>query len=427
VTSVDAAAADGALTARRAVEALRSGVPSRTAVAVLGLGQPVVEDRFGVVLDAAEDTSVASAGLLLGGGFGAGKSHTLEHLSAVAARRGFVVSHVVVSKETPLHDPAKLLRAAVETAVPPTEQGWRSPGTAVTEALAALDADTTAYAALLRHVTSPSSGLDPRFGATLALAGRLDGPAMGYLRTEVGEALERFWSGEPLRTPELRRWLRAAGEPRPDLPAVAARELARQRLAFLPRLFRAAGWTGWVLLVDEVELIGRYSLLQRGRSYAAVADLLALPREDRGLPLVPVLALTDDFEAAVLVGKDDRTQVPARLRAKERPEYDELAAAAVDGMRALSRDVVLLQPPDDEELDRAYSVLRELHGRAYGWAPPHVPGLERLQATRMRQHVRAWINEWDLVRLDPSYAPVTVAGSLESRYDEEPELDAAQQ
>ena len=31
---------------RRAIEALRSGVPSRDAVAVLGSGQPEAEDRF---------------------------------------------------------------------------------------------------------------------------------------------------------------------------------------------------------------------------------------------------------------------------------------------------------------------------------------------------------------------------------------------
>jgi hypothetical protein len=35
---------------------------------------------------------------------------------------------------------------------------------------------------------------------------------------------------------------------------------------------------------------------------------------DPGLPLVLVFAMTDDFEAAVLTGKDDRTQIPARLR-----------------------------------------------------------------------------------------------------------------
>jgi len=411
------------LAARRAVEALRSGVPSRTVVAALGLGQPEVEDRFAGLLEAAGRAGESGGGLLLGGGFGAGKSHALEHLGALASREGFVVSRVVVSKETPLYDTAKLVRAAVETAVAPTADGWRFPGTAVGEALAGLDTDSPAYAMLLRLAASPAAGLDERFGLTLTLAGRLDSEALGYLREEVGEALRRFWSGEPLRSPDLRRWLREAGEPKPVLSAVPLRELARQRLSFLPRLFQAAGWAGWVLLVDEVELIGRYSLLQRGRSYAALAELLALPRVDRGLPFVPVLAVTDDFEAAVLTGKDDRTVVPGRMRGKERPDWDAMAADAVLGMGALTRDLVLLIPPDDDELDRSYAALRTLHGQAFGWVPPDVPGLERLQGTRMRQHVRAWINEWDLVRLDPTYTPATVAGTLATSYEEDPELE----
>ena len=36
---------------RRAVEALRSGVPSSDAVAVLGSGQPEAEDRFTALLE----------------------------------------------------------------------------------------------------------------------------------------------------------------------------------------------------------------------------------------------------------------------------------------------------------------------------------------------------------------------------------------
>ena len=51
----------------------------------------------------------APSGLLLGGGFGAGKSHLLTHLGHLAMSDGFVVSTVVISKETPLHDPVKTI------------------------------------------------------------------------------------------------------------------------------------------------------------------------------------------------------------------------------------------------------------------------------------------------------------------------------
>ena len=127
------------------------------------------------------------------------------------------------------------------------------------------------------------------------------------------------------------------------------------------------------------------------------------------VPIAAVLAMTDDFEAAVITGKKDRDNVPAKLREKQTPEAVELANQAQAGMRIIDREMTLLTPPDAAELDRAYGRLKELHGAAFGWSPPDVPGLERLGATRMRQYIRAWINEWDLVRLDPAFQPQTEA------------------
>jgi len=74
-------------------------------------------------------------------------------------------------------------------------------------------------------------------------------------------------------------------------------------------------------------------------------------------------------------------------------------------------------------LDRAYRTLGRLHGEAYGWEPPDVPGLEQLGATRMCHYVRAWINEWDLVRLDPTYQPITDVVDVPGNYGELTELN----
>jgi hypothetical protein len=41
----------------------------------------------------------------------------------------------------------------------------------------------------------------------------------------------------------------------------------------------------------------------------------------------------------------------------------------------------------------------------------------------MRQYVRAWINEWDLVRLDPSYQPITDVVDVPGDYGKLTELD----
>jgi len=406
---------------RRAVEALRSGVPNADAVTALGSGQSAVEDRFAALLEqvaSGRSRSRQRASLLLGAGFGEGKSHLLTHLGHLATSAGYVVSPVVISKETPLHDPAKVLRAAIASAVGP--DGSRD---VIAEAASALDPDNQAYGDLLRWLRGPGRDLNERFEATLLLHQRLGTDAAGG-DEEFVDTIVRFWSGDPLPVPDLRRQLKAIGEGKTfTFSPVRARELARQRLRFLPRLLRAAGRPGWVVLLDEVELIGRYSLLQRGRAYAELARWLDGEPDDTGEPVVVVAAMTDDFEAAVLTGKNDREVLPTRLRDKQTDEYAEMASLAEAGMRHIERDLVRLVPPDAAELDRAYATLKTLHGAAYGWEPTDVPGLERLGATRMRQYVRAWINEWDLVRMDPRFVPSTEVLELPSDYNEMPEDD----
>ena len=145
-------------------------------------------------------------------------------------------------------------------------------------------------------------------------------------------------------------------------------------------------------------------------------------RRSGGPDLVAVLTTVDDFEGQVLVGKNDVELIPKRLRAKGTAEDELLAGQAEMGMRIIEREQVQLQPPGRNELDRTYEQLRQIHGEAYGWDPPDVAGLERLPSNRMRQYVRAWINEWDLRRLDPSYQPeMTASGVIVDLRDEDEE------
>lgn len=421
--------------ARRALEALRAGVPNRDAVMALGSLQTEVEDRFTLLLDRLRQLAYQSngqapnpmassaptqlrppdgpAGMLIGGGFGTGKSHVLDYLEQHAYEAGFVVSKVVISKETPLHDPAKVFRAAIESCRIPGRRG-----SALEEVASGLRTDSPEYAALYRWVHTDDAPIDSRFAATLFLYeyGRGD--------PEFADRIVRFWAGDPLAAADLRRRLREAGAASTyKLSSVKERDLARQRFRFVSRLMRAAGHTGWVILLDEVELIGRYSLLQRAKSYAELGRWVRGDRDDPSAPIAAVLATVDDFETQVLVGKNDIELVPKRLRQNGSAESDLGATAAQLGMRVIEREQVPLQPPDRAALDRTYALLKSLHGEAHRWHPPDVEGLERLPSNRMRQYVRAWINEWDLRRLDPTYEPDLIAVDVAVDFSEDAILE----
>lgn len=422
------------ITSRRALEALRAGVPNRDAVAALGSLQTGVEDRFSQLLesvrssaehagltdakstDAKSPAATASGpGMLIGGGFGAGKSHVLEYLAHMALDAGFVVSKVVISKETPLHDPAKLYRAAIDEARLPDR-----PGSAIDEIAAGLKTQSNEYASLYRWLHTDDAPVDSRFAASLFLHEHARGDA------EFADRIVRFWAGDPLPISDLRRRLKEAGAATTyRLASVKERELSVQRFRFVSRLVRAAGYAGWVLLIDEVELIGRYSQLQRAKSYAEVARWVRGDRDDPGAPLGAVLTTVEDFAAQVLVGKNDVELIPKKLRLKGTAEHDRLASSAETGMRIIEREQLRLQPPDRDELDRTYAKLKSIHGEAYGWVPPDVEGLERLPSNRMRQYVRAWINAWDLRLLDPSYEPEITTSEVAIDFSEDADLEGS--
>ncbi|CAN5855824.1 DUF2791 family P-loop domain-containing protein [soil metagenome] len=400
---------------RRAIEALRSGVPNRDAVRALGSAQAAIEQRFQRKLDAAREGDMAG-GLLVGGGFGSGKSHLLEALHHRALEENFVASKIVISKETPLHDPVKVYRAAINSAVVPGRRG-----SAMREIAFALDAGSSRYAELRRWTESPESRLNERFAATLFLFENTR-----HRDLELAYRIMDFWSGDPMGVAELKRMLKESGEPATwALPKVTVREISLQRFRFVARLMVAAGYAGWVLLFDEVELIGRYSLLQRARSYAEIARWVA-GFDSEPLPyLASVLAITDDFAAAVLYDpvKNDFEKVPNRLRARQNPADDLAAARAEQGMRIIERELLPLERPDRRALEETYRTLRQIHAEAYGWHPPELRRGDGVASRSMREHVRSWINEWDLRRLDPGYSPDIEVEHLESDYRESPELE----
>ena len=386
--------AESPLVYRTALEALRNGVPNRYAVRFVGTDQAAVEQQFAERLDAIEGTveqNRQAPGLLFAGSFGTGKSHLLCYLEDNALSRNFVCSRIVISKETPLYDLGKLYRSAVENADAPGLNGQ-----VVRELAPRLRTRSPDYGDFARWVDPGVSGLNSLFAATLKLNERLNSDP------QVIEEIADFWSGGPIYMSKLKQDLRRVGAASYyTLRKPPVRELDVQRVAFLPRLLRAGGYRGWIWLVDEVELIGRYSLLQRARSYAKLARLLGATADYQFPGLVVVAAIVDGFAAEAIEKKGDRDLAAERL---QRPGTDEAALEASwaeTGMRIIERDALVLDRPDDETLHSTKDKLKTIHAGAYDWNPPDVPDPAPSGGRVMRSYVRWWITQWDLRRLYP--------------------------
>ncbi len=379
---------------RRALEALRNGVPNRDAVSALGSNQPDAEKAFLQRLTAVQtfaEEGKQVPGLLIAGGFGAGKSHSLDYFEHLAVSKNFVCSRVVISKETPLFDPSKVYLAAIDGAVVPGLSGQ-----AIREIALRLQPEGRKYAEFVEWANRPTSGLSEMFMATLLLHERLNNDP------ELLDHITNFWSGEPLSISRIRLGLKQIDcTGAYSLKAIKVKDLALQRFLFVSRLILAAGYSGWVLLIDEIELVGRYSILQRGRSYAELARWMGRVEGETYPGLTAVATITDDFGLAVLQEKSDRDRIGARFRAKETVEYTTLAGRAETGMRIIERETLTLKAPDELSLADTYQRIKEIHGKAYSWDPPEISTVEASMRRQMRSYVRRWVNEWDLRRLYP--------------------------
>jgi len=397
---------------RRAIEALRSGVPNRYAVRAMGCDQVQVAQLFGQKLEQARAHLSAGrhvSGILVSGDFGSGKSHLLEYLEDRALSEEFVCSRVVISKETPLYDAAKLYRAAIESAQIPGHPAWTMAD------LTSRLHDTDEYARFHRWCSSADSAVSGLFAATLFLHERL------HNDPERVESVVNFWFGERLPVTKIREGLKLLDATSLfRLQAVPAKQLALERFLFTARMVAGAGYRGWLLLFDELELVAQYSLLQRAKSYAELARWMGLLDREHYPGLLAIGTITDDFDPMVLQAKGDFGGLRGKLEAKGHRAIAEMAEA---GMTLIRNGAVTLEAPNQRALDDIYQRLKELHARAYAWTPPEIARAQASMMTRMRTHVRRWINEWDLVRLYP-----TVHVSIEERqllpnYEENVELE----
>ena len=411
---------------QRVIESLRAGVPSPGAVKALGCPQPMVKSKFQQMLQDAQDSihkGWTTKGMLIEGGFGTGKSHLLESLRHMAFEARFVCSKVVISKETPLYSPVLMFRAAVGAAVVPQKRG-----DALAEVAADLNFKSLQYADFYEWVHRPGGEIDGRFAATLFLYERMVNDP------ELSHRMIRFWAGDPLTDAEIKRYLKSCdGHASYRFERVSPMEMALQRFKFVSRLMIAAGYSGWILLIDEAEIIGRYSFKQRAQSYAELARWLgrleASSFADLGYKsgLAAVVALTDDFQSAILDEKGDREKVSERLRETGSETDLVLARQAEQGMRLIECERIPLVGPYDQLVEDIYHKIRAIHGGAYGWDPPQVPTIERLSSTRMREYVKGWITEWDLKRLDPTQQVEIELTEIKQDYSEDIELEGSQE
>lgn len=128
--------------------------------------------------------------------------------------------------------------------------------------------------------------------------------------------------------------------------------------SFMSHLFTQMGYSGWTLLIDETELMGRLGKKTRLKAYNNMANFL-LP------DLCPettftIFALSASYVEDVIEGKHEYANLEEIF-----PENQEPARTVLN---LLSKAPQLL-PLTKEEINEVLRKIQDFHGKAYGWTP----------------------------------------------------------
>jgi hypothetical protein len=367
------------------IESLKAGIPTRASTLELSDLRPTLTNRIAQDLGKLADGNMPT-GRLLWGAYGQGKTHVLTTIEHQALEQGFAVSRISLSREVSCHQLFNFYgRVASALHLPDS----RIAGVQrLLDKQTAEDLQASPIVERSRYIHPlPSIVLTDYFYATGEEQDRLYGDLVGT-RIPIGE---------------LKRLHRAArGEAMPRFDSnFKATEHSPAYFGVMADIVQWAGYKGWVILIDEVELIGRLGITGRLQAYRNLHWLLNWSNT------MPYAIYTVGVVASGLrdiwFGRADEPNIKGdRLRIPELANQ-KICKDVADEMtlffqKAVSNDCPILEPLGLKDLVELLSRLVTLHSLAYGWeAHLDVSDLiVQVGDKPTRTHIRAALEALDL-------------------------------
>jgi len=331
---------------RKIIEALRSGISSHEVGLYFSSARPKIMGEIQGMLDRTISEGM-SGGRIITGKYGEGKTHLLNTVRGIAHTQNMVVSAVTISKETPLSNAGQLYAKIIQGTFLP---GYLQPG--IAPALNGL---------LLNAQPTP---LLLEYSLTHLMNNKLYFLLKSYLGTQDEDEkylLGADFEGDFIASAALRKiYRRIFGE-----PAVLNGNFVKAKhftdyISFMSKCFRALGYSGWLILFDEAELIGRLGRKSRLKAYQTMHSFLH-PYRFEGV--YSIFAMSASYIPDVIEAKQEYLGV----------EQDEILfpaeKEAVLSVLAEIEGATQLSPLTREETADVLTKILAYHGRAFDWSP----------------------------------------------------------
>ena len=360
--------------ARHIIEALRSGIPSRAVGQYFSEARPRMMKEISARLDMVCNEG-KSNGMVVCGKYGEGKTHLLNTVFNLAHSNHMVVSLLSLSKETPMDKLYLIYQKIIQNTYLPMRQ---QPG--FMHELEKLSAN------------SPIANEMQLYAAKQLETDKLYYLFRSYLNTEDSDEkflLQADLEGDFVANAPLKKiYRRIFNQPVKYNVNFTKTKHCGDYFSFMSHLFTQMGYHGWVILIDETELMGRLGKKASLNAYRNMARFL-LP-EPALEAVFSIFALSASYVEDVIEGKREHENLEAVY-----PEEPEPIRTVLDLLVKSPQ----LAPLTKEEIQQVLYKIQEFHGKAYAWTPNLSPatllGATQSGGYLLRTKIRAAIEFLD--------------------------------
>ena len=360
--------------ARHIIEALRSGIPSRAVGQYFSEARPRMMKEISARLDMVCNEG-KSNGMVVCGKYGEGKTHLLHTVFNLAHSNHMVVSLLSLSKETPMDKLYLIYQKIIQNTYLPMRQ---QPG--FMHELEKLSAN------------SPIANEMQLYAAKQLETDKLYYLFRSYLNTEDSDEkflLQADLEGDFVANAPLKKiYRRIFNQPVKYNVNFTKTKHCGDYFSFMSHLFTQMGYHGWVILIDETELMGRLGKKARLNAYRNMARFL-LP-EPSLEAVFSIFALSASYVEDVIEGKREHENLEAVY-----PEEPEPIRTVLDLLVKSPQ----LAPLTKEDSQQVLYKIQEFHGKAYAWTPNLSPatllGATQSGGYLLRTKIRAAIEFLD--------------------------------
>lgn len=361
------------------IETLRSGIPSRQVAEYMCKGREDIIDMAVKDLQFVKGNN-GKRSMIISGNYGEGKTHVLKAIFNKAIKENFVVSIITLSKETPFNRLDKVYaKIPASTYLPDSAQpGFisilerLSPSGKDTEALFDLCDGLHPKIKTLLECFIEDDDMEDKFDIYNDLAGT------SYLTKSRISQIYKNTKALKLNMENFR---------------LTDRNHMLSYFQFLDGLFTISGYSGWVILFDEVELIGRLGATSRAKAYLNMEPFILTQTENSILShTYSVFSCASPFFNEVLIDKDEINSVSKRL-------YDptEIKTAQAIVRHFIDKQIVL-PTITAEDFQDILDMIETAHSIAYNWEAKldREVLLNGFSSERLRSKIRGAIEYLDI-------------------------------